>query len=165
MTSRLLGGRPVSPGVRRPSSNGTSWGPRPRDDRGSGTVLVMTATGLLVGLATVWVIAGGYFLGWRQAATSADLAALSAATAANVSGSALEAAPSGGILEKERRALCEVASQTARANGTTLESCSVRGAPPSLVVAVAVSVRFTPAWVGLPSRGSARAWASSAELG
>lgn len=135
---------------------------RVRDERGSGTVLTIAATTVLVSLSTVLLIGGGYLIGWRQAANSADLTALSAATAAG----GLTPDPGVSRVSKDQASsLCAVAKATARANGAQLVECKVRGVLPAVVVAVEVQMTVSPPVRGLPTELPAKAWASSAEIG
>ena len=135
---------------------------RERDERGSGTVLTLAAVVVLVSLAMVLVLGGGYLLGWRQASSAADLTALSAATAAGglVADSAATA-----VTTEEKRALCAVAEATARANGVRLAECAVRGVLPAVVVAVEVDQPVPVLLTGLPKTLPAKAWASSTDTG
>lgn len=142
-------------------------GLRPTDERGSGTVLTIAALAVLVSMAMVLLIGGGYLIGWRKAANAADLAALSAATAAGSGGfdtgsSAYQ--PAVGVAKGESRRICKLANQTARANGVRLEECTVRGVPPAVVVEVEVAFAVPSPVRGLPKRLSAKAWASSADV-
>lgn len=143
-------------------------GPQRRDERGSGTVLTITAIAMLVSLATVIMIGGGYLIAWRKAAGSADLAALSAATAAGAGGfgdGSSGSGPAAGVTKEESRRICAVAEEAARVNGVRLDECTVRGVQPAVVVAVKVSFSVTPPVRGLPKRLPAKAWASNADMG
>lgn len=133
-----------------------------RDERGSGTLLTLAAVVVLVSLAMVLVLGGGYLIGWRQASSAADLTALSAATAAN----GLVAEPTAtAVSADEKRALCAVAKATARANGVRLVECAVRGVLPAVVIAVEVGRPVSAPLTGLPKTLPAKAWASSADVG
>ncbi len=143
-------------------------GPRRRDERGSGTVLTIAAIAVLVSLATVLTIGGGYLIAWRKAAGSADLAALSAATAARsggFGGGSSTSGPAVGVTREESRRICAVAREAARLNGVRLDECTARGVQPAVVVAVQVSFFVTPPVRGLPKRLPAKAWASTPGFG
>lgn len=137
-------------------------GAKERDERGSGTVLTLTGVMVLVSLAMVLVLGGGYLIGWRQASSAADLSALSAATAAT----ALVSAPAAtAVTAEEKRALCAVAEATAKANRVRLAECAVRGVLPAVVVAVEVDQPVSAPLAGLPKTVPAKAWASSTDMG
>lgn len=101
---------------------------RGRDERGSGTVLMLSAVSVAALALVVVLMFTAVAQAAAKAGTAADLAALSAADAA-------------------RRLLpgdpCTVASATAAANEATLTSCSRQGQGGE-VVTVAVRVAVSP---------------------
>ncbi|HET6625039.1 MAG TPA: Rv3654c family TadE-like protein [Nocardioidaceae bacterium] len=94
-------------------------------ERGSATVYAVFFVGLLTTVGIVAAAVASLFVGHRQVAAAADLAALAGASALQQQGSACAAA--GGI---------------ARRNGTTLVSCQVRGDVVSIRVATQVPSLF-----------------------
>ena len=107
-----------------------------RGERGSGSVLVVAMTGLLV-LVTVGVVCAVAVVGvHRRAQSAADLAALA-----------------GAVALQDGRDACASAEVIARANGTELGSCRVAGWTVS--IAVVAAARLPVGGLRLPARARA----------
>ena len=99
--------------------------PRGRD-RGSGTVLAVTLTGVVLTVTLAALVLGSAVVASHRARLAADLAALAGA------GQAQTAAGAG--------AACGEAGRVAALNGATLRSCSVEGGDVLLVVSVSAGL-------------------------
>lgn len=113
-----------------------------RDERGSGTVLVLIAIMVLVATAVAGVVLGNAYVARHRATAAADLAALAAAAQ---------------VLGPEKP--CAVAEDIAAQNQTRLVDCVVQGSE----VEVQVEAQITGPHLGLddPQR---RARAGPAEV-
>jgi secretion/DNA translocation related TadE-like protein len=110
-----------------------------RDERGSATVLVIAAVGVVLTLALATTVLAGYLLAFHRARQAADLAA--------VSGAARAASGQPG---------CPAAERIARANGVARVVCDHVGDHVEYVVSVEVHVSVRPAIRGLPADVPAR---------
>lgn len=97
-----------------------------RSERGSGTVLVVGACGLLVAVTVVVLVASGLLARGREVATAADQAALAGA---------------GGLARGlDAAGACAVARELAARNGAALTACVVTG--PDVAVVAGSGVRL-----------------------
>ncbi|MFW6597755.1 Rv3654c family TadE-like protein [Propionibacteriaceae bacterium Y2011] len=125
-------------------------GHRP-DQRGSGTMLIITVMALVAMAFGVVYVVGGYVVAEHRARTAADQAALAAAHAMRT--------PYRKVPVDDRS--CEIAAQTAKRNGATMTSCQVTGDQVDHVVVVTVRVELRREWPGLPTGMAATAAAGS----
>ncbi|WP_323097616.1 Rv3654c family TadE-like protein [Intrasporangium sp. YIM S08009] len=98
-------------------------------DRGSASVLVLAATGVLLAAGVAALILGSVAVAGQRARLAADLSAIAGAT-------------------RQRAAdvqACAAAAAVARANGARLEGCSLRDADVTVVVSIEVPVWPDPA--------------------
>ncbi|MFC7623248.1 Rv3654c family TadE-like protein [Microlunatus sp. GCM10028923] len=136
--------RSRSPGDAVDGGNGLSasrWLP-PRDERGSGTMLMVGVMIVITVLAFVGTCVAGYAVAVHQARAAADLAALSGAVARTDGGDG-----------------CATATSIARANRTTMTTCDVVGDQLDFVITIQVRRDVPPLWPGLPESVSAKAHA------
>ena len=115
-----------------------------RTERGSGSILVLgvTIVVLMFGVAAIGV--GGYLVAGHRARSAADLAALSGA-ADFVAG----------------RDACDGAKRNARVNGARVVSCSQVGDQLDFVVTVQVEIPVQILVPGLPGSAQAKAFAGA----
>jgi secretion/DNA translocation related TadE-like protein len=115
-----------------------------RDDRGSGTVLVLALSTVLVMVGMLLAALAAVGVARHRAASAADLAALAAADRALVG----------------ERAACAAAARAARAVGADLEACRLTGD-----IADVVAVVQPPGAIGRlgAARGVARAGPGEAD--
>lgn len=116
-------------------------------ERGSGTLLVVAVSLVVLVLTGLVAVVAGYLVAGHAARGSADLVALSAAAEQVRGGRA-----------------CSVAASVASANRVRLQECRVRGDSFDFVVAVTVSLPVN-APPGLPTRLLATARAGRLGLG
>jgi len=114
---------------------------RPREDRGSATVLVTACLGLLLLVGCALAVVAAMVAAHRTAQAAADLAALAGATAA-----------------QDGADPCAAAGSVATANGASLTRCAVAGDQVTVEVAVA-----GPHWLGQTHDLSAAARAGPAD--
>jgi len=98
-------------------------------DRGSASVLVLAAAGVLLAVGVAALVLGSVAVAGQRARLAADLAAIAGAT-------------------RQRAAdgqACAAAATVARANGARLEGCSLQGADITIGVSVEVPVWPDPA--------------------
>ncbi|MFE6646284.1 Rv3654c family TadE-like protein [Nocardioides sp. NPDC057772] len=105
------------------------------DERGSAVPFTVGAIGLLLFLGAALGVVGAVFVAHHTAQSAADLAALAAADALQVSEDP-----------------CVAAAAIADRNGATLESCEVAGEDVTVMVRVE-----GPRWLGQPGDPVARA--------
>lgn len=113
-----------------------------RDERGSGTLLVVGVMAVVGVVAMVVVVAAAYLVAGHRARGAADLAALSGAAA-----------------YAEGRPPCPAAGRLARANGARLTGCDQVGDEVDYVVSVSVAVDAGLRVPGLPRSLDGRAHA------
>lgn len=101
-------------------------GPRPRDDAGAVTLLVVALAGLLLLIGSALGVVAAMVVAHRSAQAAADLAAIAGATA----------------LQRGRDP-CAAAGEIAGHNGASLRSCEVSGRDVLVDVVVA-----GPRWLG-----------------
>lgn len=118
-----------------------TW-PGRRDERGSGTLLVVGVMAVVGVVAMAAMVAAAYLVAGHQARAAADLAALSGAAA-----------------YAEGRSPCPAATRLARTNGARLTSCDQVGDDVDYVVSVEVVVEVGVRVPGLPRRLGGRAHA------
>jgi len=114
-------------------------------ERGSGTVLVLAAIGVLLVLATAGLQLGAAATAAHRARTAADLSALAGATA----------------LQEGGDVPCALVAEVAGRNGADVIACSL-GVGES--VTVRVSIEVTTRWPGVPHRAVASARAGPPAL-
>ena len=119
---------------------------RRRDERGSATVLVVAAAGVVLTLALATAVVAGYLVAFHRARHAADLAAVSGAAQAALG-----------------RQGCPVAERIARANGAGRVACEQVGDQVEYVVGLEVWVPVRPVLRGLPEEVPARADAGQTE--
>lgn len=95
-------------------------------DRGAGTVLAVTITGVILTVALAALVLGSAVVASHRARLAADLAALAGASRAQTGASAAQA--------------CAEAGRVAGLNRAMLMSCSVDGSEVLLVVSVAAGL-------------------------
>jgi secretion/DNA translocation related TadE-like protein len=119
---------------------------QPRAERGSGTVLVVAATGVLLVLALAGLQLGAAATAAHRARTAADLSALAGAAA----------------LQEGKGEPCALVAVVAGRNGAQLVACSL-GTGESVTVRVSIGVSIR--WPGVPDHAvaSARAGPSKAQ--
>lgn len=115
------------------------------DERGSGTVLVVAAIGLVVVLSLAGIQLGAAAGAAHRARSAADLSALGGAAA----------------LQQGAGDPCAGALELAARNGARLVACAV-GPAESVLVRVSADVRG--AWPGVPRSASASARAGPADV-
>ena len=113
-----------------------------RDERGSGTLLVVGVMAVVGVLAAVAIVAAAYLVAGHRARGAADLAALSGAAA-----------------YAQGRPPCPAAARLARQNGGRLTHCDQVGDDVDYVVSVTVAVEVGIRPPGLPRVLSGRAHA------
>jgi secretion/DNA translocation related TadE-like protein len=113
-----------------------------RDERGSGTLLMIGVLAVLLAAGLAVTCAAGYIAAAHAARAAADLAALSGAVA----------------IESEADG-CVAARKTAVRNGTWLTSCDRVGDQVDFVISVEVARTIALGLPGLPSRVLATAHA------
>lgn len=113
-----------------------------KDERGSGTVLVVLVASVLVMMITALAIVGTYLVRQHEARAGADLVALSAASA---QGRGLDG--------------CQAARSMAAQNRVSLVDCAVTGDHLEFVVSVQVEVSIDVAVPLLPDTLRATAYA------
>lgn len=113
-----------------------------RDQRGSGTVLMVAIMAVVVALGAAVTVVAGYLAGHHRARSAADLAALSGAAA-----------------YAKGEDACAEARRTARRNGARVARCDQVGDPVDFVVTVRVVVQVRVRSPGLPRRVEAEAHA------
>ncbi|MGI3782958.1 MAG: Rv3654c family TadE-like protein [Janthinobacterium lividum] len=113
-----------------------------RDERGSGTLLVVGVMAVVGVVAMMAVVAAAYLVAGHRAHGAADLAALSGAAA-----------------YAEGRPPCPAATRLARANDARLVGCDQVGDDVDYVVSVTVEVEVGLRVPGLPRVLSGRAHA------
>lgn len=118
---------------------------QPRGEQGSGTVLVVAATGVLLVLTLAGLQLGAAATAAHRARTAADLSALAGATA----------------LQEGSGEACTVVAVVAGRNGAKLMACSL-GAEES--VAVRVSIGVSIRWPGVPDHAVASARAGPSKV-
>lgn len=121
--------------------------PRPRDERGSGSMLMMGVCVVVMMLGAVAMIICGYLIAGHRARAAADLAALSGATAAS-----------------QGTDPCAAARRNAEAHRARITGCERVGDQIDFVVTVTAAVSTTLAAPGLPEQVSAIAYAGSHEV-
>lgn len=121
--------------------------PAERDERGSGSILVMAVCVVVMMLGYTAMIICGYAIAAHRARAAADLAALSGATTASQGGDP-----------------CASARRNAQAHLARITSCERVGDQIDFVVSVTASVATTMQVPGLPRRVSAVAHAGSKEV-
>lgn len=126
---------------RRPGSPGT----RRCDERGSGTVLVVAATGVLLVLTVAGLHVGAAATAAHRARAAADLSALAAASA----------------IQEGKGDPCGRAADLASRNGARLLECGPAAAES---VAVRVASDVAVAWPGVPDFAVASARAGPADV-
>lgn len=126
---------------RRRGSTQPSWLPR-RDERGSGTMLMVGAMIVITVLAFVGTTVAGYAVAVHQARAAADLAALS-----------------GAVARSDGTDGCAAAKAIARANRATMTDCDVVGDQLDFVITVQVRQDVPPLMPGLPRSVAAKAHA------
>lgn len=115
-----------------------------RSERGSGTVLVVGALGVIVVLAVAGLQLAAAATAAHRARAAADFAALAAATA----------------IQEGQAQPCGRAAELASRNGARLSECTLGSAES---VRVQVSTRAMVWWPGVPERAAASARAGPAE--
>lgn len=95
-------------------------------DRGSGTVLAVTLTGVVLAATLAVLLLGSAVVASHRARLAADLAALAGASRVQAGSDAGQA--------------CGEAGRVAAVNGAALRSCSVDGSDVVLVVSVTAAV-------------------------
>lgn len=110
------------------------------DERGSATLLVVAAAGVVLTLALATGVLAGYLVAFHRARQAADLAAVSGAA------QAAQSVPG-----------CPAAERIARANGASRVTCDQVGDAVEYVVSIEVKVPVQPAIRGLPTEVPARA--------
>lgn len=113
-----------------------------RDERGSGTLLVVGIMAVVGVLAVVAMVAAAYLVAGHRARGAADLAALSGAAAF-----------------AEGRPPCPAARRVARANDARVTGCDQVGDDVDYVVSVTVAVTVPVRVPGLPRSLTGRAHA------
>ena len=117
-----------------------------RDERGSGTVLVTGALGVLLVLTAAAIQLGAAAGAAHRARAAADLAALAGASA----------------LQESTDDPCSRASELVTRNGADLLSCTL-GAAESVLVRVSTDV--PGGWPGIPRVATATARAGPSDIG
>ena len=138
--SRSFGAKPT-PGVDCGAELGV------RDERGSGTMLMVGVCAVVMMLAFAAMLISGYVIAAHRARAAADLAALSGATAAGQGGDP-----------------CVTARANAAAHRAQVVACERVGDQIDYVVTVTASVRVTLTAPGLPTRVTSIAYAGSEEV-
>lgn len=111
-----------------------------QDERGSATLLVVAAAGVVLTLALAVGVLAGYLVAFHRARQAADLAAVSGAARA------VHGEPG-----------CSAAERVARANGASQVICEQVGDTVEFVVTIEIRVPVRPAIRGLPPEVPARA--------
>ncbi len=118
-----------------------------RDDRGSGTMLVVGVCAVVMMLGYAAMLISGYVIAGHRARAAADLAALSGATTASQGGDP-----------------CDAARANATAHRAQVVACKRVGDQIDFVVTVTASVAVALTAPGLPSTVSSVAYAGSEEV-
>ena len=118
-----------------------------RDERGSGTMLMVGVCAVVMMLAYAAMLISGYVIAGHRARAAADLAALSGATAASLGGDP-----------------CATARANAAAHRAQIVSCDRMGDQIDFVVKVTASITVTLTAPGLPTTVSSVAYAGSEEV-
>lgn len=136
-TACRLAATPLDPRAGQPKPAGRRPG-RQRDQRGSGSMLILCVVVVLalVGLVMAWQ--GSWLASGARARSVADLVAITAAQA-----------------QQQGRAACEVAEEVAARNAARLTECAVTTGWGEFVVDVTIEVRLVPVVGGGPEVTSA----------